>query len=78
LPDDSRDFSDAATLIRYFYGEKPFRLLTNNPKKLEDLAAHGLDDVTPVKHIIGVTEANRSYLEAKKGWGHRLDPEDLD
>jgi GTP cyclohydrolase II len=78
LPDDSRDFSDAATLIRYFYGEKPFRLLTNNPKKLEDLAAHGLDDVTPVKHIIGVTESNRSYLEAKKGWGHRLDPEDLD
>jgi GTP cyclohydrolase II len=78
LPDDSRDFSDAATLIRYFYGEKQFRLLTNNPKKLEDLAAHGLDDVTPVKHIIGVTEANRRYLEAKKGWGHRLDPEDLD
>ncbi|MDH3847137.1 MAG: GTP cyclohydrolase II, partial [Gammaproteobacteria bacterium] len=78
LPDDSRDFSDAATLIRYFYGEKPFRLLTNNPKKLDDLAAHGLNDVTPVKHVMGVTEANRRYLEAKKGWGHRLDPEDLD
>jgi GTP cyclohydrolase II len=78
LPDDSRDFSDAATLIRHFYGVKPFRLLTNNPKKLDDLAAHGLSDVTPVKHVIGVTQANRRYLEAKKGWGHRLDPEDLD
>jgi GTP cyclohydrolase II len=78
LPDDSRDFSDAATLIRYFHGEKPFRLLTNNPKKLADLAAHGLTDVTPVKHVTGVTEANRRYLEAKKGWGHRLDAEDLD
>jgi hypothetical protein len=32
LPDDSRDFSDAASLIRYFYGTGPFRLLTNNPK----------------------------------------------
>jgi GTP cyclohydrolase II len=77
LPDDSRDFSDAATLIRHFHGEKPFRLLTNNPKKLEDLAALGLTDVTPVKHVIGVTKSNRRYLEAKRGWGHRLDPEDL-
>ena len=77
LPDDSRDFSDAATLIRHFYGAKPFRLLTNNPKKIDDLAALGLGDVTPVKHVIGVTEANRRYLEAKKGWGHRLDPEDI-
>jgi GTP cyclohydrolase II len=78
LPDDSRDFSDAATLIRYFHDKKPFRLLTNNPKKLDDLAALGLTDVTPVKHVIGVTAANRRYLEAKKGWGHKLDPEDLD
>jgi len=78
LPDDSRDFSDAATLIRHFYGERPFRLLTNNPKKIDDLAALGLTDVTPVKHVIGVTAANRRYLEAKRGWGHKLDPEDLD
>jgi GTP cyclohydrolase II len=78
LPDDSRDFSDAASLIRHFHGEQPFRLLTNNPKKLDDLAGLGLTDVTPVKHVIGVTAANRRYLEAKKGWGHRLDPEDLD
>ena len=67
LPDDSRDFSDAATLIRYFYGSKPFRLLTNNPKKLHDLAAQGLAEVTPVKHLFGVTASNRRYLEAKRG-----------
>ena len=77
LPDDSRDFSDAASLIRYFYGTGTFRLLTNNPKKVQDLAEHGLTDVTPVKHVIGVTDANRGYLEAKKTWGHRLDPEDI-
>lgn len=77
LPDDSRDFSDAATLIRHFHGTGPFRLLTNNPKKIQDLAEHGLTDVTPIKHVIGVTDANRRYLEAKKGWGHKIDPEDI-
>jgi GTP cyclohydrolase II len=77
LPDDSRDFSDAATLIRHFYGTGPFRLLTNNPKKIEDLAEHGLTDVTPIKHVIGVTDANREYLRAKKSWGHKLDPKDI-
>lgn len=77
LPDDSRDFSDAAALIRYFYGDGPFRLLTNNPKKIDDLAVHGLQQVTPVKHVAGVTDSNRSYMEAKKVWGHRLDPDDI-
>ena len=77
LPDDCRDFSDAAALIRYFYGQKPFRLMTNNPKKLDDLAAEGLTDVTPVKHVIGVTDSNRRYLKAKQGWGHKLDDEDI-
>jgi GTP cyclohydrolase II len=78
LPDDSRDFSDAAALIRHFRGDGPFRLLTNNPKKIEDLTAAGLAGITPVKHVFGVTEANRRYLAAKKGWGHRIDEEDID
>ncbi len=77
LPDDSRDFSDAAALIRYFYGDGPFRLMTNNPKKLEDLAEHGLSQATPVKHVIGVTDSNRRYLRAKQSWGHRLDDDDI-
>ena len=38
LPDDSRDFTDAAAILHYFIGaDKLFRLLTNNPKKLDDL-----------------------------------------
>ena len=77
LPDDSRDFSDAATLIRYFYGDGTFRLMTNNPKKVADLAEYGLTDVTPVKHVIGVTDSNRRYLRAKQSWGHRLDDDDI-
>jgi GTP cyclohydrolase II len=77
LPDDSRDFSDAADLIRHFRGDGPFRLLTNNPKKLADLKMAGLDQITPVKHVIGVTESNRRYLAAKQGWGHKIDPDDI-
>lgn len=77
LPDDSRDFSDAAALIRYFYGDGPFRLMTNNPKKLRDLAEHGVSGATPIKHVTGVTDSNRRYLRAKQGWGHRLDDEDI-
>lgn len=77
LPDDSRDFSDAASLIRYFVGDKPFRLLTNNPKKLEDLRAMGVSKVTRVKHICGVGDSNRRYLAAKRDWGHHLDDKDI-
>ena len=64
-------------MIRHFRGEGPFRLLTNNPKKIEDLAAAGLTDITPVKHVFGVTESNKRYLAAKRDWGHRLGDEDI-
>ena len=77
LPDDSRDFTDAAVLLKYFVGQKPFRLLTNNPKKLEDLAAHGVKQVIQEKHVHGVVDTNRKYLEAKRGWGHVLEDDDF-
>lgn len=77
LPDDSRDFGDAATLLKYFRGNGPFRLLTNNPKKVEDLTTAGLVGITPVKHVFGVTAANRRYLAAKQDWGHRLSKDDI-
>ena len=77
LPDDSRDFSDAATLLKYFRGDGPFRLLTNNPKKIEDLTTAGLVGITPVKHVFGVTASNRRYLEAKRDWGHEIPEEDI-
>lgn len=77
LPDDSRDFTDAASLLHHFVGDRPMRLLTNNPKKIEDLAACGLNQISPVKHLIGVNPRNQRYLEAKRDWGHRLSDEDL-
>ena len=77
LPDDCRDFGDAASLIKHFIGDEPFRLLTNNPKKLDDLTALGLSNISRVKHVIGVGDANRDYLAAKRDWGHALEDDDL-
>jgi len=59
LPDDSRDFTDAGILLKYFISNEPFRLLTNNPKKINDLAELGLNKVTSVKHVVGVSDCNR-------------------
>lgn len=78
LPDDSRDFGDAASLLKFFHGDKAFRLLTNNPKKLDDLRTHGLHNITRVKHVTGISSTNRNYLVAKRNWGHELSDEDLD
>jgi GTP cyclohydrolase II len=77
LPDDSRDFGDAATLLKYFHGNRPFRLLTNNPKKINDLQASGLEHITPAKHVTGISHCNQGYLAAKRDWGHTIDGEDL-
>jgi len=77
LPDDSRDFSDAATLLKFFVGDLPIRLMTNNPKKLTELKEHGMTDITQVKHVCGVNDNNRRYLAAKQGWGHKLSSEDI-
>lgn len=77
LPDDSRDFTDAAILLKYFIGKKSFRLLTNNPKKVNDLAEFGLTEISAIKHVIGVSDWNRRYLHAKRDWGHQLGDEDI-
>ena len=77
LPDDSRDFSDAASLLKYFGRGRPLRLLTNNPKKLNDLTEAGLENVVRVKHVSGVDDCNLRYLQAKREWGHSIDEEDL-
>ncbi len=78
LPDDSRDFTDAGSLIKFFMKGKPFRLLTNNPKKVNDLEQMGVSGITRVKHITGVTDTNRGYLSAKQDWGHEIEPEDIE
>ena len=63
--------------MKYFVGDKPFRLLTNNPKKVDDLNALGLTKITRVKHVCGVSKSNKDYLTAKREWGHKLSSDDL-
>jgi len=77
LPDDSRDYADAAAILLYFLGDRPFRLLTNNPKKVGDLEGLGLHHITPEKHLVGLNDYNRRYLVAKRAKGHRLSEDDL-
>ncbi|MEM7101211.1 MAG: GTP cyclohydrolase II, partial [Pseudomonadota bacterium] len=66
LPDDSRDFTDAAIMLKHFVGLEPFRLLTNNPKKVNDLSEYGLSSIIQEKHVFGVSEWNKRYLHAKQ------------
>lgn len=77
LPDDSRDFSDAAAMLLHLLGDQPIRLMSNNPKKLADLRAGGLNHIQPEKHITGVNAVNQRYLTAKRGWGHVIDPGEI-
>ena len=78
LPDDSRDFSDAGALLLHFIGDRPFRLLTNNPRKVDALIRAGLNHIAPEKHLVGVGAWNRRYLAAKRDWGHLLSNGDLE
>lgn len=78
LPDDSREFSDAAAMLLYLRGDRPLRLMSNNPMKQAHLEASGLHHIQREKHVTGVSPANRRYLAAKRGWGHRIEPDDLD
>lgn len=77
LPDDSRDYSDAAALLLHFLGDRKFRLMTNNPTKVNNLTQYGLSHIEQVKHVAGVGDANRRYLKAKRLWGHKIADEDL-
>lgn len=77
LPDDSRDFSDAATMLLHLRGDKPMRLMSNNPKKHKDLRAGGLNHIQAEPHVTGVNAANLRYLNAKRGWGHLLNLDEI-
>jgi GTP cyclohydrolase II len=79
LPDDSRDFSDAAAMLLFLLGrDRPLRLLTNNPKKTKDLSSRGLTQIETVTHVVGVNDHNLRYLQAKRRWGHHITESDID
>ncbi|MFT4232409.1 MAG: 3,4-dihydroxy-2-butanone-4-phosphate synthase [Leucobacter sp.] len=76
LPADARDYSAAAEILADL-GVERVRLLTNNPDKVAQLQAHGIDIVERVPLLVGVTEQNIGYLSAKRDrMGHAL-PDDV-
>lgn len=72
LPDDARRFTDAAVVLAHLLGRRRVRLLSNNPKKCEALAACGFEVVEMRGLLAGHHEVNRRYLETKARHGHLL------
>ncbi len=72
LPEDSRDFSDAAVILKYMLKGKAIRLLSNNPLKEEQLTQFGQPVSKLEPFVTGVCDHNIRYLKSKKSRGHLL------
>jgi len=71
--DDERDYGVAAHMLMSLK-VKSIRLITNNPKKIENLTCHGIDVNGRIPHIMEPNEHNRFYLETKvEKSGHLID-----
>lgn len=71
--DDLRDFTDAALMLKAL-GIKRIKLITNNPKKIEDLTGLGVEIDQVINTSAHVKHGNENYLKAKVSHGkHKLD-----
>jgi GTP cyclohydrolase II len=61
---DERDFGVAAAMLRAL-GVETIRLLTNNPDKIDALAAHGITVAERVAHRIAPNGVDDAYLRTK-------------
>src|SRR5215471_9800501 len=62
--DDERDYAVAAHMLASL-NVGSVRLMTNNPKKINQLQALGIKVSGRIPHVIPATEFNRHYLETK-------------
>ncbi|WP_434998595.1 GTP cyclohydrolase II [Vibrio scophthalmi] len=69
--DDLRDFSEAAQMLLAL-GVGKIRLVTNNPKKVNELKEHGIEIAEVVNTLAHIKEGNESYLKAKVSHGKHL------
>lgn len=73
LPADARDFTVAAQILRQL-GATSVRLLTNNPRKIDELVKAGIDVIERVPTPIIATPENITYLRTKRDrMGHLLE-----
>jgi len=72
FPVDSRDYTMAAQILRYF-GITDINLLTNNPAKIEGLSKLGFNKIERAPLEINANQKNAQYLMTKKTkLGHLL------
>ncbi|MGD2027760.1 MAG: GTP cyclohydrolase II [Anaerolineales bacterium] len=71
--DDERDYAVAAHMLQSLR-VKSIQLMTNNPRKINDLTKYGVEVTKRVPHIIPPNEHNRFYLATKAvKSGHLID-----
>jgi GTP cyclohydrolase II len=71
--DDEREYSVAAHMLDSLK-VKSIRLMTNNPRKINDLTAHGIKITGRIPLVIPPNPHNRFYLETKAAKsGHLMD-----
>ncbi len=71
--DDERDYAVAAHMLMSLKIES-VRLITNNPKKIQQLIDYGINVSDRIPHIMEPNEYNRFYLETKAAKsGHLMD-----
>lgn len=71
--DDERDYTIAADMLKALKVQS-VRLMTNNPKKIDQLKAHGILINERLPHILPANKYNRSYLKTKAAKsGHMID-----
>lgn len=76
--DDERDYDVAAHMLRSL-GVKSVKLMTNNPKKINDLRYHGVKITGRLPIQIQANKHNEKYLKTKKEkLGHLLDERNLE
>ncbi len=70
---DARDYDFSAQILKQL-GAKKIRLLSNNPEKVRQLEASGIQVVERVPCQPRISKVSRRYLETKKAkMGHILD-----
>lgn len=71
--DDERDYGVAAHMLMSLK-VRSIQLITNNPKKIENLTCHGIVVNGRIPHIMEPNDYNRFYLETKANKsGHLID-----
>ena len=71
--DDERDYAIAAHMLESLK-VKSIQLITNNPKKMDQLTEYGIHISGRIPHIMPTNEHNHFYLETKAAKsGHLLD-----